>query len=361
MSVTPIISDASQDHSFDLRREIALDAPSKLRGAHTKNEHAEQKLHSREKNGNFNESRVAIILGYFNGERYIAEQIGSIFNQTHQSLKIFLSDDQSTLKFSFDKLKLSNSQLKKTHIHHMECNLGFQKNFLNTLANINGKFDYFAFSDQDDIWHKDKLERAISQLSRVSPNIPALYFARTEIVDATGKRSLGYSPLFRKPPAFANALTQNIGGGNTMVFNSAARDLINSTSKNIDVVSHDWWCYQIVTGAGGYVVYDPEPCLKYRQHEHNLIGSNKGWIARFMRIRSLLQGRLRDWSNINLKALEDHKYLLTNANQRVLRDVIEARQSSLMRRLFLFKRSGIYRQTLFGNLALLLGILLNKV
>lgn len=40
MSVTPIISDASQDHSFDLRREIALDAPCKLRGAHTKNKHS---------------------------------------------------------------------------------------------------------------------------------------------------------------------------------------------------------------------------------------------------------------------------------------------------------------------------------
>ena len=114
-------------------------------------------------------------------------------------------------------------------------------------------------------------------------------------------------------------------------------------------------------GAGGHVIYDSEPCLKYRQHDHNLVGANTSWRTRLLRMRDLLRGRFRDWNDINLTALSAQKHLLNKSNQRVLDDFVEARQSSLIRRLFLFKRSGIYRQTLFGNLGLLLGVVLNKV
>ena len=141
----------------------------------------------------------------------------------------------------------------------------------------------------------------------------------------------------------------------------AAKDLILEAKLNASVVSHDWFCYQIVAGAGGLVIYDSEPCLKYRQHDHNLVGANTGWRARFLRIRGLLSGRFREWNDINLAALSACKHLLTKSNQQVLDDFVEARQSSLIKRLFLFKRSGIYCQTLFGNLGLLLGFLLNKV
>ena len=154
---------------------------------------------------------------------------------------------------------------------------------------------------------------------------------------------------------------QNIGGGNTMVFNKKAKDLIFEATENVTVVSHDWWCYQIVTGAGGHVIYDPEPCLKYRQHVGNLVGENKSWRARFQRVVELLRGHFRKRNDINIAALSLHKRLLTHTNQLVLDSFIEARQSSFPKRLLFFKLSGIYRQTLLGNLGLLLGIFLNKV
>ena len=229
------------------------------------------------------------------------------------------------------------------------------------MANINEKFDYFAFSDQDDIWHKDKLEKAIAKISKVQSDIPALYCARTEIVDATAENTLSNSPLFSRPPSFANALVQSIGGGNTMVFNRAAKNLIIKASLNFDVIYHDWWCYQIIAGCGGYIFCDPEPCLKYRQHDSNLVGSNNGWRAHLIRIRKLFQGHLRESNDINLKSLSENKHLLTKSNQKVLDDFIKARQSTFFKRLYFFKRSGIYRQTLFANFGLFLGIMLNKL
>ena len=307
------------------------------------------------------ERRVAVILGYFNGQFYIQEQLQSILHQNHSAVHIYLFDDKSKVRFLLDGLRLNRGALSKISVGVRCHHVGFAANFLNALANVPDDFEYFAFSDQDDFWYADKLEKAIAAIEKSSSKKPVLYCARTEIADATCEHTLGYSPRFNKPPSFANALVQNIGGGNTMVFNRAARDLIIKAAVNANVVSHDWWCYQVVTGAGGHVIYDPEPCLKYRQHDRNLVGINTGWRARFVRIRGLLRGRFRGWNDINLAALSAHRHLLTKCNQRVLDDFVEARQSSLIKRLFLFKRSGIYRQTLFDNLGLLLGVFLNKV
>ena len=44
---------------------------------------------------------------------------------------------------------------------------------------------------------------------------------------------------------------QSLAGGNTMVFNQAARDLMLDAGGHLDIVSHDWWAYLLVTGAGG--------------------------------------------------------------------------------------------------------------
>ena len=313
------------------------------------------------KNSPLAEKYVGVILGYFDGHLYIGEQLQSILNQTHRAVHIFLCDDHSNSCFSLNNIDFDLDQVSKISIAVRPHNVGFANNFLNALASVPDEFEYYAFSDQDDVWHEGKLESAIDELKKVSSDKPALYCARTEIADATCKHALGYSPLFSKPPSFANALVQNIGGGNTMVFNKAARGLIVDTTRDVTVVSHDWWCYQIVAGAGGCIIYDPQPCLKYRQHAHNLMGVSTNWRARLLRIRGLFQGRFRAWNDINLTALAERKHLLTVANQLVLNNFIEARQSFLTKRLMLFKRSGIYRQTLFGNLGLLLGILLNKV
>ena len=307
------------------------------------------------------ENYVAIILAYYDGHLFIKDQLHSIFEQSHKALHVFLCDDQSKKPFSLDNLQLDSKQLSKLSFTTHSQNIGPTKNFLNPLENITEKFDYFAFSDQDDIWHEDKIEKAIAKLSKVPRNTPALYCARTEIVDVSAKNILRNSPLFSRPPSFENALVQSIGGGNTMVFNRVAKNLITDSSLNLDVLYHDWWIYQIISGVGGYIFCDPEPCLKYRQHNLNIAGSNNSLRARLIRIRKLLQGHFRKWCDINIKALLKNKHLLTDSNQKVLDDFIKARQSNLFKRLYFFKRSGIYRQTLFGNLGLIIGIILNKI
>jgi hypothetical protein len=107
---------------------------------------------------------------------------------------------------------------------------GSTANFLSLTCRADIDADYFAYADQDDVWESDKLERAVNWLKTIPEGVPALYGSRTLLVDARNQH-IGYSPLFEREPNFRNALVQSIAGGNTMVFNRAARDLLRRRAK----------------------------------------------------------------------------------------------------------------------------------
>src|SRR5690606_35735006 len=121
---------------------------------------------------------------------------------------------------------------------------GFVANFLSLTCRASIEADYYAYSDQDDIWDADKLERAVRWLETIPKDIPALYCSRTRLVDAE-KNHIGFSPLFTAPPSFANALIQSVAGGNTMVFNNAAREILRQAGENVQVITHDSWPYVV--------------------------------------------------------------------------------------------------------------------
>src|ERR1039457_4707585 len=203
-------------------------------------------------------------------------------------------------------------------------------------------------------------ESDLTWLATVPDDVPALYCGRTELISMDG-RSYGFSPLFTRPIAFRNALIQSLGGGNTMVFNKAAKRLLEVVGR-LDVVLHDWWMYQLVSAVGGAIRYDPQPALKYRQHLDNLIGSNLGWRARFVWLRMLLSGRFRDWNRMDVAALQRvPAHLIKPQNSVVLQLFAKARTASLLKRLYYLKQSGVYRQTLLGNIGLLAATLLKRI
>ena len=303
--------------------------------------------------------RVAILMCTKNGAVFLDEQLSSIAAQTHANWSLFVSDDGS----NDDTLKIlrrfADSHAQQTVIRSGPGE-GVCANFLSLATDPTIDADYFAFSDQDDIWYKDKLERALAWLVTVADEMPGFYCGRTELVENDG-RSYGFSPLFSRPIAFGNAIIQSLGGGNTMVFNKAAKRLLERTGK-LDVVLHDWWMYQLVSAVGGAICYDAQPVLKYRQHPDNLIGSNRGWRARFVRIRMMLKGRFSEWNRKNIAALEQIPAdLIKPQNRQVLQLFAKARTASLFKRLYCLKRSGVYRQTVLGNIGLVAATILKRI
>lgn len=304
--------------------------------------------------------KVIILMATHNGQRYLAEQLDSIYSQTHTNWVIWVSDDGSdddTRNILSDyQRRLGEAALQ---IYSGPCK-GYSANFLSLACKNNPKEAYYTFCDQDDIWESNKLQTALAWLETIPPHTPALYCGRTRLVDAEN-HMLGFSPLFKKQPGFSNALIQNIGGGNTMVFNHSALDLLRGAGANIAIVAHDWWTYMLVSGAGGVVCYDPIPTIRYRQHANNLIGSNVGWCARLSRLALLFKGRFKGWNDLNFQALLSVKHLLTDENRRLLNDLIIAKNSAMLPRVIKTKRTGIYRQTVLGNIGLMAAVFLNKM
>jgi glycosyltransferase involved in cell wall biosynthesis len=295
----------------------------------------------------------------FNGERFLQEQLNSFLVQTHQNWHLWVSDDGSqdqTLDILADFSRNHPGRVRSIYSGPARNHAA---NFLSLLARQEIEADYFSFADQDDIWDPSKLSHALNSLGAYDDTKPLLYCGRTRIVDEAN-REIGLSPLFRKPPSFANALVQSIGGGNTMVINNRARSLLCVSSATVPV-SHDWWAYIVVMGCGGNVVYDLQPTLRYRQHNENVIGVNSSWRGRLTRLIMLLNGRFRSWNDTNIRALSSLYPLLTPDSRHIFAEFSAARDASFMRRLIKLKGAGIHRQTLLGNLSLVAAAILKKI
>ncbi|WP_256558294.1 glycosyltransferase family 2 protein [Pseudomonas sp. S3E12] len=303
---------------------------------------------------------VAVLLCTRDGERFLEEQIASISRQTHQNFKIYVSDDGSSDStraiVTAHVERLGHECIELTH-GPVE---GFARNFLSVSCRADVNADYYAWCDQDDIWNEDKLQIAVDKLAGGDSSVPALYCSRTELIDEHGQ-SIGFSSFFSKPATFQNALVQNIAGGNTMVFNQALMDLIREAGDRVPAASHDWWAYMIVSGCNGRIYYDSTPTVRYRQHSLNCIGTNRGFRNNSKRAKELWRGRYQRWIDNNIVSLQVISHRFTAENRKILERFSEARKNRFFGRLWGFMRSGVYRQTLIGNLGLVVAVIMRRV
>ncbi len=307
----------------------------------------------------FKQPLVAILLCTFNGAKFLSKQLDSIQAQKHSNFLMYASDDGSVDE---SRLILKRYQArigKAAATINSGPQTGFADNFLSLICDSNIKADYYAFSDQDDMWEPDKLSIAIEKLEPVSSDVPAIYCSRTSLIDSLDNE-IGLTTKFEKSPSFANALMQNIAGGNTMVLNNAARELVIQAGKN-PVVCHDWWAYLLVAGAGGVIIYDSYPTIKYRQHSFNRIGCKNSWWDRLIRCGGMLKGRYRDMNTIHIQSLQAVRHLLTPENTKILDEFSSARDRWLIPRLLGIWKSGVYRQTMIGTIGLVIAAVFKKI
>ncbi len=307
-----------------------------------------------------NRPLVAIMLCTYNGARFLAEQLDSLEGQTHHNWTVFASDDGSTdqtveillqyqSKWPAGKLTIRNGPQK-----------GFCQNFLSLACDPKIKADYYAFCDQDDVWLPTKLEVALKNIvANQSVDIPYLFCGRTKYVNENLK-PCGMSPLFVFPPSFRNALVQSIAGGNTMVFNVASKRLIENAGL-LDVPSHDWWLYILVTGRGGAVFYDKVGYILYRQHNGALVGSNNTYYAKIKRLIMVFQGRFKNWNKKNIAALVQNSELLSELNKEILNWFCKIGTARLVERIRILGVCGLYRQTRLGTFSLYIATVFNKL
>jgi glycosyltransferase involved in cell wall biosynthesis len=299
-------------------------------------------------------------MGCYNGAAHLQEQLDSIAAQTYTDWVLLASDDGA----GADDTRPILERFRDRHgadrvLVRSGPGRGFLPNFLGMASAPPRPARHYAFCDQDDVWEPEKLARAVACLDGVASTVPAMYCTRTRLITEDG-RDAGYSPLFKRAPCFRNALVQSIAGGNTMVFNEAARQLVAAAGPAVEVASHDWWVYLLVSGAGGRVHYDPWASVRYRQHATNLVGGNVGAKARLRRLVKLLEGRYRSWNEMHCVALARQIALLTPENREIFNLFRSSRCAGMSRRISGVLRARVFRQTSIGNVGLYASVFLNK-
>jgi glycosyltransferase involved in cell wall biosynthesis len=230
---------------------------------------------------------VTVLMSTYNGEKYVEQQIDSILSQQDVDIKLLVRDDGSTDA----TLSILNKYGDRINIIRGE-NLGYAKSFW-TLLRIARGTEYYAFSDQDDIWLPEKLFRSIASIE----NIKGPSLATGNVLRVDEKNNLQRGELFpiHGPLTLAQALQKSILPGCTFVFNESARALLARYDGVME--SHDWLAYIVIT-ALGQVSYVDEPGMLYRIHSNNAIGVD-GWAQlQEKRFQRLLRPSLRIRSRV---------------------------------------------------------------
>ncbi|MGI6754436.1 MAG: glycosyltransferase family 2 protein [Atopobiaceae bacterium] len=236
--------------------------------------------------------RVAVVMSTYNGAAYLAEQIESILSQEGVDVSLFVRDDGSTDETR--SILDAYAQEGKLTVSDGP-NLGPTKSFLLLIAQVADHFPFVALADQDDVWHTNKLARALSFLAPETPasaqlqpqQRPAAYCAEYIYCDKN-LHPQGRSHLNKRGVDFDAMLYENVTSGNTMVLNQALAQKIAQAGME-RVYTHDWWISLVAT-ALGTLYFDDFPCLEYRRLDNNASPSGRSGAA-------IMQNRIRRYVN----------------------------------------------------------------
>lgn len=301
--------------------------------------------------------RITILLCTYNGVAHLADQLGSYLAQEHEAWDLWVSDDGSS---DGTLALLEDFRAAQAGCHEVRIlrgpGRGSTANYLSLLTHPELPPGPVAFSDQDDVWLPEKLSRAVAALSE-GPEV-MLYGAQS-LHAARDLRVIGRSRPPRRAPSFGNALVQNIVSGHSAVLSAGGLRLLRQAGAPEGLPYHDWWLYQVVSGAGGRVVIDPEPVLYYRQHGSNVMGAHQGPRASLARLGLVFGRGYGAWLAANRRALLRLGGLLT-AENRALLERLEAAPPGLAR-LAEMRRAGLRRQGGLGTGVLWLAAALGRI
>ena len=216
--------------------------------------------------------KVAVLVSTYNGENYIASQLDSIINQTYKNIDIYVRDDCSK-DHTLDVLKKYEKDNKIILIKSNK-NLGYPEAFYEMLKKA--KADYYAFSDQDDVWEKDKIEIAVRNLNKSKEKTPALFYANYEVTDVDLKH-IRYSIGPNRKPDFRYSIFSSLGLGFTYVLNHSAKELVLN-KRSIKNITKDVWIGMLVS-AFGDVYFSDKYCAKHRRNPGAYSSQDTTFIA----------------------------------------------------------------------------------
>lgn len=236
--------------------------------------------------------RVVVAMATYNGLPWIGEQVRSILGQRGVEVSLVVSDDGSTDGTRAWLEKLAALDDRVTLLPKREGPPGVGPNFLYLVEKVQAPAGgYVAFSDQDDLWHPNKLRHQVDYL-------------QTTRADATSSNVLAFNArgerrIIRKdqPQRKWDFIFEAPGPGSTFVLTERAFQTVQNEMAHVNanaVWLHDWLIYALVRSANFTWMIDGRPHVAYRQHDKNLLGAHRGRAAVHFRWSNLRNGKYRE-------------------------------------------------------------------
>lgn len=227
------------------------------------------------------EHTVTVLMATYNGEAYLKEQLDSLLAQKGVRVQILVRDDGSADRTTHI---LEDYQDRGLLTWYTGAHLNVQKGYLDLLKHA-PKADYYAFSDQDDVWDEDKLLIAVTELDELDAARPAMYYCGQRLVDEHLKLLSVHAISADRSP-HTNFLISNVAGC-TAVFNQELVDAVNSADPEF-ILMHDSWLFKVCLALGGSYYADSTAHIQYRQHGDNVAGLNSGMKGKLRQVKRYL-------------------------------------------------------------------------
>ncbi len=204
---------------------------------------------------------ISICMATYNGSIYIERQLRSILCQIASTDEVILVDDHSTDATLGIVGAMGDQRIK---VYRNQSNQGIVRTFERAISLASGEVIFL--SDQDDIWHPEKVARFLEAFNR-HPEV-TLVLSDATIIDE-GDEVMAKSFLESRG-GFSSGLWHNIIKnkylGCTMAFRRSLVDKILPFPKNIPM--HDVWigCVNSIYGTCAFLDI---PLMGYRRHTNN--------------------------------------------------------------------------------------------
>jgi len=223
---------------------------------------------------------IAVLLSTYNGEKFIKEQLDSIFSQNINNYIVIARDDGSSDNTYEIMLKYKNRYNNFILLPKSE-NVGIKKSFEKVLNYALGLDDieYLMFCDQDDVWKSNKIEITLNKIKTLEQyygNVPILVHTDLTVVD---EKLNTISPSFWRYQhinPYKNRLNyllvQNTVTGCTIGINKKLANCVSTFPE--EAIMHDWWL-ALAASAFGIIGVIEDKTVFYRQHFQNDVGAEK--------------------------------------------------------------------------------------
>ena len=297
--------------------------------------------------------KVTVVMSTYNGGERIIKQLDYIFYQKGVEVECFIRDDGSRDKLTRKILADYMQKEFRLKVEFAE-NVGWQRSFLLALSKAPAA-NYYAFSDQDDVWMPEKLKKSVDELEKHNSQ-KALLFHCNRISCTPDLKALPVqAPKVPHPLNKKNALTQEYAQGCSIVINETARKLVCMHLPPV-FVPHDFWtgliCYYF-----GEVYYSSEPLFYHINHGGNVSTAGHIYKGRIHRLKSFL--RPDCYPNISKDLLEGYSDLLDVESKRFLK-LACSYKNSLSKKMQLLFDSDFRRVNTPGTVLLKFAVLLGR-